>query len=467
MDTPTNFSTTPDYLIGIEKGQQVLVPLDAGPGYSSGRDGLGLALLSSAQSGGGLKVQLPFNGAPNTATLFGDSRMARWRSLAPTISERNPGSWLTWMLAYSGERVIVVDDQSAGGSQWIGAGTGTDVLLTQVPACIASGAANAIGDCGVNDFFQQGSSLAAVQAVVLQALNMFIAAGMRVFLVTSKHPNSAYSSYSVSAQGKLLAYNEWLRTRVASKYARYGITIIDLASITLDPSSATVSARTNYLFDNIHSRNLGAMEEGFEAARVISLTLPEIPRLVASNADNQTYSASSTNILDNGMFIAGATLATGFTSTTPAGGGTTDSLVAHPDGYGNVQRRVITFAANNDSTRMFTGDLKARVADGDWLQMGCEIIPSAMTATRCIRGQLTLTGASTSLTATTMQLDGTNDLAMTRASRFVLWTNPIQVNLATLGALSIVQGNIAAFGSGVGGVTLDIGRMAIRRLPTS
>ena len=203
---------------------------------------------------------------------------------------------------------------------------------------------------------------------------------------------------------------------------------------------------------------------GAELARLWSREIPEVPQLLSSNADNKTFSASSTNILDNGLMVAGTTLATGFTSSLTGTGATTDSLVARADGFGNDQQRVITFGANNDSVRMLTSDLKARISDGDTIVMECEVTPSAMTATRAIRASLTLTGASSSLTATTMQLDATNDLAMVTAQTHVLKTNPITVNLATLGALTIVQGAVAAFGSGAGGVTLKIGRWSIRKI---
>lgn len=405
--------------------------------------------------------------AANTLALVGDSRLALWRSVAATISEQNPKAYLPWALAYSGNRMTVVNDQSLGGSQFVGAGTGTDIVLTQLPLALASQAQHLLVEGGVNDFFQAGTSLATVQAAVVSLIQQATAAGMVVWIMTSIHPNSAYSAYSVSAQAKLAAYNSWLKTRVASQYAKFGVHIVDLSGIVIDGTSTTLSAQTNFLYDNIHPRNLGGMPAGAELARVWNLYVPEVPRLLNSNADNQTYSATSDNILDNGLFVNGVTLATGFTSTVTGTGGVTDTLAARGDNFGNFQHRVVTFAANNDSARMFTSDVKARVSNGDVLEMCVEVTPSSMTATRCIRVQLTLTGATTSLTATTMQLDSINDLAMTSTTKMMLKTNPITVNTGTLGALTIVQGNIAAFGTGAGGVTLDIGRWSIRKLPSA
>lgn len=400
----------------------------------------------------------------NTLAVIGDSITASWRSSAATITERNPKGYLSWALAFSGERLSIVSDQSLGGSQILAAGAGTSIKDTQLPAAIASGAGHLLIQGGINDIYTAGASANAVIAGWKSMLDSAVKNGMKVWVIITHTPNSAYSSYSVAAQGRMLQVNSWLRYQAASIYARSNVQIIDLASIVVDPSSSTASAKTNYLYDNIHPRNLGAQAMGAEVARVWNSFIPESPQLLSAVADNYVYSTSSTNILDNGLMTSGTTLATGFTSQTTGTGATTDSLVSRADGYGNDQQRVITFGANNDSVRMFTADLKTRISDGDTLVMSCEVTPSAMTNTRCIRGQLTLTGSSSSLTATTMQLDSTNDLAMTTAQSFVIKTNPITVNLATLGALTSVQGNIAAFGSGAGGVTLKIGRWSIRKI---
>ena len=403
-------------------------------------------------------------GRPNTLAIIGDSICSSWRSVGATISERNPKGFLSWALALSGERLTVVSDQSLGGSQILAAGAGTQISTTQLNAAIASGAGHILIQGGINDIFQAGVPSDQLKAGWTDMLDAAVAAGMQVWLAITHTPNSAYSSYTVAGQGKMLEVNEWLRNQVATTYARSNVTVVDLASIVVDPTSATASAKTNYLYDNLHPRNLAAQAMGAELARLWSREIPEVPQLLSSNADNKTFSASSTNILDNGLMVAGTTLATGFTSSLTGTGATTDSLVARADGFGNDQQRVITFGANNDSVRMLTSDLKARISDGDTIVMECEVTPSAMTATRAIRASLTLTGASSSLTATTMQLDATNDLAMVTAQTHVLKTNPITVNLATLGALTIVQGAVAAFGSGAGGVTLKIGRWSIRKI---
>lgn len=400
----------------------------------------------------------------NTMALIGDSRLASWRSLSATITERNPKGYFSFAQAYSGERFTVVSDQSVGGSQMAAAGVGTQISTTQLDAALASGAGHLLVDGGVNDFFQAGATLATVKAAMTTILNAALLKGMRVWVIVPPGVNAAYGSYSVSAQSKMMAYQDWLRSLVSTQYAKAGVYVVDLAAVVIAPTSATGDWKTNYAYDNIHPRNLGAMVMGAELARMWSLYVPEVPRLLTSAADNWTYSTNTTNILDNGLMTAGATLATGFTSQTTGTGATTDSLVSRADGYGNDQQRVITFGANNDSVRMFTSDVKARVSNGDKLVMAVEVNLSAPTNLRCIRAQLTLTGASSSLTATTMQLDATNDMAFTTTTKQTLVTNLITVDTGVLGALSSVQGNLAAFGSGAGGVTLKIGRWSIRKV---
>jgi lysophospholipase L1-like esterase len=421
------------------------------------------AMVNTNPFTGGLVF--PESQRPNTLAVIGDSISAAWRSSAPTISERNPKGYLAWALALSGERLTVVSDQSLGGSQILAAGAGTQIGTTQLAAAIASGAGHLLIQGGINDIFQAGATAAQMKAGWKDMLNTATAAGMKVWVIITHTPNSAYSSYTAGNQGRMLEVNDWLRNQASTAYARGNVTVVDLASVVVDPVSATASARANYLYDNIHPRNIGAQAMGAELARVWMQSVPEAPQLLSSNADNQAFNAASTNILDNGLMVAGTTLATGFSSSVTGSGATTDSLVARSDGFGNDQQRVITFGANNDSVRMFTSDVKARIADGDTVVMSCEVTPSAMTATRVIRASLTLTGASSSLSATTMQLDATNDLAMTTAQTHILKTNPITVNLATLGALTSVQGSVAAFGSGAGGMTLKIGRWSIRKVP--
>lgn len=401
----------------------------------------------------------------NTLAVIGDSRLSSWRSTGSTISSRNPKGYLSWALAYSGERLTVISDQSQGGSALTGTtgGASTNIVTTQLPLAIASGAGHLLVEGSPNDFFTSiAATAAAVKAAWVVLLDAAVAAGMRVWIVTSPTPNATYSAYTLAAQGKMLEVNAWLRSRVSTTYARRGVVVIDVAAKIVDPASTTASARTNYYYDDLHLRNLGAQVAGAEVARVWNLFIPEAPQLLSSNADNKAFSASSTNILTNGLMVDGATLATGFTSTVTGTGATTDSLVARSDGFGNDQQRVITFGANNDSVRMLTADLKANIADGDTIVQECEISLSAMTGTRAIRMTLVFTGATSTFTATTMELDSTNDLAMTSTTTFILKTNPYTVNLAALGALTSVQGTVSAFGSAAAsGVTLKIGRWSV------
>jgi len=432
------------------------------PTYSLASDGTPTGLVGPS----GQVMQLR---NANTLAIIGDSVSALWRSVGATISERNPKGYITWALALSKDRLTVVSDQSLGGSMLTGAGAGTNISATQLPLAIASGAGHLLVQGGVNDFFQAGAAVADVKAAWLTIVNSAIAAGMTVWWVIAPTVNSAYSSYSVAAQGKMLEVNDWIRQQASTQYAKRGVFVVDLAAVVVDPASTTASGLTNYLYDNLHPRNIGAYPMGAELARMWNLFIPESHQLLSSNADNKAYSASSTNILTNGLFVTGAAPGTGFTrSLTGTAGSTTETLVARADGFGFDLQEVCTFAANNDSLRVTTGDLKANVSSGDVLVAECEVTLSSYTATRCVRLNLSATGASSSFTATTMQLDATNDLSMAApmpaSLTMTLRTNPFTVDTVALGALTNVQSQVSVFGSGAGGATLKIGRWSVRKI---
>lgn len=50
MDLPLTYSNNPDYILGVEKGQPVLVPIDAGAGGTSGQDKFMVAKQTQAQA---------------------------------------------------------------------------------------------------------------------------------------------------------------------------------------------------------------------------------------------------------------------------------------------------------------------------------------------------------------------------------------------------------------------------------
>ena len=405
---------------------------------------------------------IPLVTSCNTLAVMGDSISANWYNAS--APDTQPKGYLAWAQVLSGQRMQIVSSAAVGGSGVSANLTGT-ALTTQIDTAIASGAKHLVMMGGINDVIN-GVSTATIQAAWLAILAKAIAAGMRVWWCTAPYMNAAYGSYTVARQAQMMYLNEWSKQIVNTQYARNGVVVVDTNSKSQDPTSATADYITNGSYDGLHPRNIAAYQMGKELARVWSLFVPEVPSLPTSNADNYGYSSvQAANILDNGLMVnTGATVATGYSTSVTGTGGKTDSIAARSDGYGNDQQMVITFAANNDSGRFTTADVKARISNGDVVYAECEITCSSMTATRCIRMQLTATGATTTKTAACMQLDSTNDAALTDTFTGVFRTVPFQIDTATLGALTNVSAQVAAFGTGAGGVTIKIGRFAIRKV---
>jgi hypothetical protein len=424
---------------------------------------------------GGATATIPLVAPANSLAAIGDSETANWyNSAAP---DTQPKGYLAWALLLSGQRMTVVSSQAVGGSGVSADYTGT-ALGTQLTTAIASGAKHLVMMGGLNDVIN-GASTATIQAAWLAILGRALGAGMRVWWCTTTYMNAAYGSYTVARQAQLMYLNEWAKQLANTIYARSGLTVVDTNSKTQDPASATGDFITNGSYDGLHTRNIAAYQAGKEVARVWNLFVPEAPSLLTSNADNQGYSSGSNNILDNGLMVTtGGTVGTGGTGaasdvalgqTGSRTGSATYvvSLVARSDGFGFDQQMVCTYTASGESVRLTTGDLKARVSTGDVLVAECEITCSSMTATRDIRFQLSAAGALTTKTAACMQLDAANDLAMTEGFTGVFKTLPFTVDTATLGALTSVTASVAAFSTGVGGVTMKIGRMSVRKIVAS
>jgi len=97
--------------------------------------------------------------------------------------------------------------------------------------------------------------------------------------------------------------------------------------------------------------------------------------------------------------------------------------------------------------------------------MVCELNTASSTALRCIRVQLAATATSSAI-SNWCQLDNDSDpdTAFTQElSGVVAATKPFQYT-AALGTVSNFSGVVRAFGSGAGGTTLKVGRLAIEEV---
>lgn len=398
----------------------------------------------------------------NLLAVVGDSFSSQSYFDGTDFIYNNADGFVPWACALSGQRMTVVSWAARGNSR-VSADAGSPGVRfdIQVQQAIASGADNLLIMGGVNDCFA-GFPLAQITGAYDACLQAAIGAGMRVWACTQPTMNSSFGSYTVAIQAKLLALNEWLRQRVASTYAKYGVTVVDIAAAAVDASSATANWRTSGSQDNLHPRNVGAYYMGKELARVWSLFAQEVPQLPSSNADNYGYSTACTNYLDNGLFVNGAGTATGFTGSVIVGGLSTNSLVARSDGFGNSQRMVQTSAANNDGYRLASSNYASRFSAGDTVYAQCLVDVSAITALRGVQMQLVASGTTTRA-AYDLFVDTTNDAALPEGFTVVLRTPPIQIVGTPVTVVARVDSNY----SGAGGATIDVSRMAIRKVASA
>ena len=451
-----------DGSIAVLAGDKVLVDSGVTP-VTAVPSGPGVASDPAIELAAGEIQMGPLLMTPaNTLAVIGDSITDSWKAKGATSDDRYGAGYLTWALALSGERLRVISDNSVGGATVTDASVGTvNPIYRQIDTAVKSGARHLLVMGGHNDFNLYAQSVADVKAAWLTIIGKALKASMQVWLVIEPCADVVDAN-----QGKMLHVNDWLRQLAGSRFARSGLRVIDGASVFNDPVSATGAYKTGYSYDGTHPRSAGAYFIGKEIARVWKLFIPETQVLLSSNVDCVASFADSTNILTNGLFVNGAAPGTGFTRSVTAGGAvTSETLVARADGFGSDLQEVVTFAAANDSVRVETADLKAYVADGDELVASCEITVSNITNLRCVRFQLSATGATSSFTAASFQLDATRDtVSLQEGFTATLMTNPVKINLATLGALTSLKAQVGIFGNGAGGATVKIGRWSVRKV---
>ena len=407
-------------------------------------------------------LQSLLTGDRNTLAMVGDSFTARARNDVATTYETYPEGYWVWALQLSGRRMTLVSDQSVSGSYVTqGNGAGRDFSV-QVANAIASGAKHLLMMGGINDIINSVPN-ATIKSYFIQHITAAVNAGMKVWWCIQPCLQSSYSGYTVAKQGAMLELNDWIRQQANTSLGRGNVVVIDTASKLMDPASTTgnwLSGTVNA--DNLHPINAGAYRMGKEVARVWNALIPEAPVLLSSAADQYGYSTACNNILDNGLFLSGSPTGTGFTQSVFAGGACTPSIVARSDGYGNDQQQLCTFAAANDAVVLTTGDLKARVSVGDWIQASCEVTVSALTNYRSCRLNLSCQASISSFIAADSQ-NATTDSALPEGHTIVLETKPFQIT-AAMGSLTSLTSSVRFAGSGAGGVTGKIGRWSVRRL---
>jgi hypothetical protein len=392
----------------------------------------------------------------NTLAIIGDSFGAGY--LIPTngLYSEAANCYITYAMALSGRRMRIVGNYAVSGSG-VSANLAGTSMLTQIDSAIASGARNLLCMGGINDaiYDQSLQSVKDAWAVILAKAALY---NMQIWLCTQPTMNSANGSYTVARQTQCMEQNNYLR-RITLK----NVNVIDCAAAAVDPTSATGNYITNGAKDNLHPSNVGAYYMGKAIATVWNALVPARPTLLTSSADIYSYSSASTNILDNGLFLTGASTATGFSTAITATGAVTPTLVTRSDGFGKDQVLTGTFAANGDGFRLTTSDYKARISDGDILFAEAEVTCSSITNLSGLQLQLILSHTGRDEIATSCYYNSVDDKALPEGYTAVLRTPEFTYDAAGFGTVNYLLASVRANGSGAGGATVKVGRMAIRK----
>lgn len=392
----------------------------------------------------------------NTLAIIGDSFGAGYLIPSNGLYSEAANCYITHALALSGRRMRIVGNYAVSGSG-VSANLGGTSMLTQIDSAIASGARNLLCMGGINDAIYD-QTLQSVKDAWATILAKAAKANMRIWLCTQPTMNSANGSYTIARQAQCMEQNNYLR-RITSK----NVNVIDCAAAAVDPTSTTGNYVTNGARDNLHPSNVGAYYMGKAVATVWNLLAPARPTLLSSSADIYSYSSSSTNILDNGLFLNGATTATGFSTAVTGGGLVTPTLVTRSDGFGKDQVLTGTFAAAGDGFRLTSSDYKARIVDQDVLYAEAEITCSSITNLSGLQLQLILSHTGRDEIATSCYYNPTDDKVLPEGYTAVLRTPEFTYDSASFGTLNYLLASVRAFGAGAGGATVKVGRMSIRR----
>lgn len=390
----------------------------------------------------------------NTLAIIGDSFAAGYLIPSNGLYSEAANCYVTYALALSGRRLRIVGNYAVSGSG-VSANLGGTSMLTQIDSAIASGARHLLCMGGINDaiYDQPLQSVKNAWKTILSKAALY---GIKIWLCTQPTMNSANGSYTIARQAQCMEQNNFLR-RIALK----NVTVIDCAAAAVDPASATGNYVANGSRDNLHPSNVGAYYMGKAVAAAWSALVPARPTLLSSVADAYSYSSASSNILDNGLFLAGTTTATNFTTAITNTGAVTPTLVSRADGFGRDQVLTGTFSAAGDGFRLISSDYKARISDGDILYAEAEIACSSITNLSGLQLQLILSHAGRDEISTSCYYDAAVDKVLPEGYTAVLRTPEFTYDAAGFGALIYLLAAVRVNGAGAGGATVKVGRMGI------
>lgn len=517
--TPTNvINSTPDFLIGVEGGQPVLVPRGLALGGPTGQEDLTGAERAAT------KALVSTHGIypPNRCVLFGDSITQYNTAEVSNATANQSRGYMTWANVLLGRRRLdVVANLGVGGDT-------TAMMLARVSTAAGTQASWVVVLGGINDLAGNLEAPGVVTSNLQAIYEALLASGKRVVAISVLPMTAAHPLFSRGLMARIQQVNRWIRGYCA---VTPGMVFADGCTAVTDPASSDSAPISGYYADTTHIGTLGAYYVGkavADSVRGLIAPLDEGPSSVGDSylaaqrtitsltGDGVTATATlaAHNLLAgdkitiegatpagyNGSWVVAAAPTTGtftFACTaasgaatgtvkvsnndqlldnplfgTPSGGlasswtktenntTSTTTTSARTDGLGNWQQLAITASAAGDAL-LQGGDLFVRVFPGDVLILEAEVeVDAGWTALEGVQLNLNAIVAAVTYTPTAMnRLSGSAMPAVAWAG--VLRTEPFTV---PAGSVTRLRPQLRAFFSAAGGATVRFSRASLRKV---
>lgn len=213
---------------------------------------------------------------------------------------RTDVNWFDWANFRLGGRMRL-------GRNLARAGRTADNMLDATGLVAESPSRNVIVELGRNDI-TGAKPIDEIVDDLTSILRAFVAIGKKVWVLTIPPVESGHSAFSVSNANRERQVNEWLRWFVRSDQ-NSNMVLVDVAALTVDPTSTTGSARANYLTEYVHPAPICARLAYGEALYQAAVDqLPPVPLLPSSALDEHTLNRQTLTSVTQSAGVATATL---------------------------------------------------------------------------------------------------------------------------------------------------------------
>jgi lysophospholipase L1-like esterase len=373
-------------------------------------------------------------------------------------------SWLAWAKTFSGNRMRHLNNAGISGDTYakLISRLDQDVWAYNPDYVTVLEGTNSISVSGLATANQDA------QTLVMKLLER----GVIVILCTCPPRNAVTSGTVLQRNQDHEAHNDVLRN-LALKYPN--IWLVDIWAAMVDPTSATMSAKTNYLgSDNLHPAAKGARAMGQAWANVVNARVPDNTIFYpTTNYNNRPNNAAARNMMPNPLAqgssgtAVGSITNSGIADNWRAGlvSGTatvTASTVARSDGFGNNQRIVVSGASAGATVLIAsaTTDMPQYYTIGDWLQALAYLKASGMAGVRSIAFYINTTMGGSAYQSYCFQQNATGTAEYDQ-SDWEGWVSTPITRFPSGACTTMALTVLVTFGSASGAITLEVGRAAI------